>query len=163
MINNKIQQILNEQIKRELCSSNLYLAMAVWAEQQGYNGTASWLYAQADEERTHAIMFIKYINDKAGTVTIPAIEMPPKEFKDLKSLFTQVLKHEEYISNSIHDIVALTIEEKDYSTNSWIQYFVTEQIEEEKSVNEILDRLKLVGGNNLYMFDRDIMSLRNEK
>ena len=162
MLSEKIQNILNEQVKKEMYSSHLYLAMAVWADAQGYNGVASWLYAQADEEHEHALMFIKYINDKGGTAVIPAIDMPPKEFKDLKSLFTDVLKHEEFISSSIHEIVALTIEEKDYSTNSWIQFFVTEQIEEERSVNEILDRLKLVGGNNLYMFDRDILSMREE-
>ncbi len=162
MLTEKILNILNEQVKKEMYSSNLYLAMAIWADSQGYNGTAQWLYAQSDEEHDHMMMFVHYINDKGGKAIIPAIDMPPSEFKDLKNLFNEVLKHEQYITESIHEIVALTIEEKDYSTNSWIQFFVKEQIEEEKSVQEILDKLKLVGGNNLYMFDRDVASLRNE-
>jgi len=160
MITEKLEKIFNEQIDKEFYSSNLYLSMAIWAETNGYNGTAKWFYAQADEERMHMLKFIEYLNDRGGKAIVPAIKQPPHKFKDLKTVFYQVLEHEMFISKSINDIVALTIEEKDYSTNSWIQFFVSEQIEEERSVNEIIDRLKLIGEQNIYLFDRDIMNLR---
>jgi len=162
MISEKLEKIFNEQIDKEFYSSNLYLSMAIWAETSGYNGTAKWFYAQADEERMHMLKFIEYLNDRGGKAIVPAIKQPPHEFKDLKTVFYQVLEHEMFISKSINDIVALTIEEKDYSTNSWVQFFVAEQIEEEKSVNEIIDRLRLIGEQNIYMFDRDIMNFRAE-
>ena len=162
MISKKLEEIINLQIDREFYSSNLYLSMAIWAETNGYNGSANWFYAQADEERDHMLKFISYLNDRGGKAIVPAIKKPPFKFKDLKTVFQMVLDHEIFISNSINEIVALTIEEKDYSTHSWIQFFVAEQIQEEKSVNEIIDKLKLVGEHNIYMFDRDIMSLRTE-
>lgn len=162
MISEKLEDIINIQIDKEFYSSNLYLSMAIWAETSGFNGSAQWFYAQADEERMHMLKFIQYLNDRGGKAIVPAIKQPPHNFKDLTTVFHQVLDHEMYISNSINEIVALTIEEKDYSTNSWVQFFVTEQIQEEKSVNEIIDKLKLVGEHNVYMFDRDIMGLRNE-
>ena len=162
MISKKLEKIINVQIDKEFYSSNLYLSMAIWAETSGYNGSAKWFYAHADEERMHMLKFIEYLNDRGGKAIVPAIKQPPHIFKDLKTVFYQVLEHEMFISQSINDIVALTIEEKDYSTHSWIQFFVNEQIEEEKSVNEIIDRLKLVGDSNIYLFDRDIMNLRAE-
>jgi len=162
MISKKLEKIINIQIDKEYYSSNLYLSMAIWAETSGFNGSAQWFYAQADEERMHMLKFVEYLNDRGGKAIVPAIKQPPHKFKDLKTVFNQVLEHEIFISQSINEIVALTIEEKDYSTHTWIQYFVTEQIEEEKSVNEIIDRLKLVGEHNIYMFDRDIMGLRAE-
>lgn len=162
MISKKLEEIINLQIDREFYSSNLYLSMAIWAETNSYNGSANWFYAQANEERDHMLKFISYLNDRGGKAIVPAIKKPPFKFKDLKTVFQMVLDHEIFISNSINEIVALTIEEKDYSTHSWIQFFVAEQIQEEKSVNEIIDKLKLVGEHNIYMFDRDIMSLRTE-
>ena len=162
MISKKLEKIFNAQIDKEFYSSNLYLSMAIWAETSGYNGSAKWFYAQADEERMHMLKFIEYLNDRGGKAIVPEIKQPPHKFKDLKTVFKQVLEHEIFISKSINKIVELTIKEKDYSTNSWIQYFVAEQIEEEKSVNEIIDKLNLVGEHNIYMFDRDIMELRTE-
>lgn len=162
MISKKIEQAFNEQIDKEFYSSNLYLSMAIWAETQGLNGTSKWFYEQADEERQHMLKFISYLNDRGGKAIVPAIKQPPHNFKDLQTVFEQVLKHEIFITASIHEIVGITIEEKDYSTNSWLQYFVTEQIEEEKSVCNIIDKLKLIGTEHLYMFDRDIMSMRTE-
>ena len=162
MISKKLEKIINEQIDKEFYSSNLYLSMAIWAETSGYNGTSKWFYAQAEEERIHMLKFVEYLIDRGGKAIVPAIKQPPYKFKDLKTVFNQVLEHEMFISKSINDIVALTIEEKDYSTNSWIQFFVTEQIEEEKSVNDIIDSLKLIGEQNIYMFDRDIMNFRAE-
>ncbi|MBU0488463.1 MAG: ferritin [Bacteroidetes bacterium] len=160
MINPKIEKALNEQVEKETYSSHLYLAMASWAETEGLKGVAEWMYAQADEERIHQLKFIKYINERGGKAKISAIKTPPVSFKSVKVVFAEVYKHEQYITASINDLVALCVAEKDYTTNNWLQWFVTEQIEEEASVSDIIDRLKIMGDHNLYMFDRDIMVMR---
>jgi ferritin len=160
MLNKKVEDICNRQIEREGFSSNLYLAMAAWAESNGWPGIAGWLYGQAEEERIHFLKFIKYINERGGTVIIPAFKKPPVGFKSAEELFLEVLKHEEFITASINEIVHVTLQEKDYNTHNFLQWFVTEQVEEEASVRTILDKLKLVGPSNLYIFDRDILSLR---
>ncbi len=160
MLSKKIEDILNEQIEKEGYSSNLYLAMAIWAETNGYAGISKWLYAQAEEEKLHMLKFIHYINERGGHAVVPAFKQPPKDQKSIKSMFEEVFKHEQFISESINQIVAATIAENDFTTQSWVQWFVTEQIEEEAQVSEILDKLNLLGENNLYLFDRDIMSMR---
>jgi len=160
MLNKKVEKILNEQIEKEGYSSNLYLAMASWAEKEGFAGIAQWLYAQADEERMHMLKFITFINERGGHAIIPDFKQPQVKFEGIKKMFEQVLEHEHFITNSINDIVALVIKENDFATNNWIQWFVTEQMEEESNVQTILDKINLVGDKNLYLFDRDIMSLR---
>ena len=160
MFNKKVEDICNRQIEREGYSSNLYLAMASWAENNGLPGIAGWLYAQAEEERIHFLKFIKYINERGGTAAVPAFKKPPVGFKGVDDLFKEVLKHEEFITASINEIVHVTLQEKDYNTHNFLQWFVTEQVEEEASVRTVLDKLKLVGKANLYIFDRDILSLR---
>jgi len=160
MLNKKVEDICNRQVEREGYSSNLYLAMASWAENNGLPGIADWLYAQAEEERIHFLKFIRYINERGGTAVLPAFKKPPVGFKNTEELFKEVLKHEEYITASINEIVHVTLQEKDYNTHNFLQWFVTEQVEEEASVRTVLDKLKLVGPANLYIFDRDILSLR---
>jgi len=162
MLSEKIEEICNQQVEKEGYSSNLYLAMAAWTGNQGYAGVTEWLYAQADEEKMHMLKFISYINERGGRVIIPAFQKPPEEFKGIKEMFADVLKHEQYISASVNEIVALCIEEKDFTTHNWIQWFVAEQIEEEASVQTIIDKLNLVGDKNMYMFDRDIAGMRGE-
>jgi len=160
MLNKKVEKILNEQIEKEGYSSNLYLAMASWAEKEGFAGIAQWLYAQADEERMHMLKFITFINERGGHAIIPNFKQPQVKFEGIKKMFEQVLEHEHFITKSINDIVALVIKENDFATNNWIQWFVTEQMEEESNIQTILDKINLVGDKNLYLFDRDIMSLR---
>lgn len=160
MLNKKVEAALVAQIEKEAYSSNLYLAMAVWAETNGFEGTAKWFYAQADEERLHMLKFIKYVNERGGHSVIPAIEQPPAEFKSMSEVFAQTLEHEQYVSSLINDIVGVCVEEKDFTTQTWMQWFVNEQIEEEASVAGINDKLRLLGDHNLYMFDRDIMGMR---
>ena len=161
MLTEKIENILNRQVEREGYSSLLYLSMASWAEASGYPGIAQWLYAQSEEELEHMLKFIHYINDRGGKAVIPGLETPPNEFESVQALFEAVLKHEQFVSQSINEIVTACIEEQDHTTNNWVQWFVTEQIEEESSVQELLDKLVLVGNHNLYMFDRDIMQMRS--
>lgn len=160
MLTKKVEDMCNRQVEREGYSSNLYLAMASWAEINGYAGVAQWLYVQSDEERIHMLKFIKYINERGGSAVMSAMKKPPVDYKSVEDLFKEVLKHEEFVTASINEIVALTLEEKDFNTHNFLQWFVMEQIEEEASARNILDKLRLVGKNNLYQFDRDILSLR---
>ena len=160
MLPKKVEEILNTQIQKEDYSSQLYLSMASWAENQGFEGVSNWLYNQAEEERVHMLKLVQYVNERDAMAVIPGIDAPPNEFGDVFEMFDKVLAHEKYISGSINEIVAVCIAENDFTTQSWIQWFVTEQIEEEASVKAIIDKLKLLGKNNLYMFDRDIMSMR---
>ena len=160
MLPKKVEKILNVQVEKEGYSSQLYLAMASWAEGQVLKGVSDWLYAQSDEERMHMLKFIKYINDRDGQAIITELKKPPVDYPGIKELFDMVLEHERFISKSINEIAALCTQENDLTTHNWVQWFVNEQIEEEASVKEIIDKLKLLGENNLYMFDRDIMSMR---
>lgn len=160
MLPKKVEEILNRQIEREDYSSQLYLSMASWAENKGYEGVSNWLYAQAEEERIHMLKLVRYVNERDGVAAIPGIETPPADFGDVKVMFDKVLEHEKYISASINEIVGVCMKENDYTTQNWVQWFVNEQIEEESSVNAIIDKLNLLGENSLYLFDRDIMSMR---
>lgn len=163
MLAKKIESILNDQIQKEGYSSNLYLAMATWAEANGYAGVAEWLYLQSDEEREHMLRIIRYVNERGGHAIMPEFEKPPVEHGSILELFEAVMKHEQHITESINNIVADCIQEKDYTTHNWIQWFVTEQIEEESQVRAILDKLKLLDGSNMYMFDRDIIAMRGSE
>ena len=160
MLNKKIEDICNRQVEREGYSSNLYLAMASWAEVNGLSGVAGWMFSQSDEERIHMLKFIRYINERGGKAVMPAIKKPATDFKGVDEVFKEVLKHEEFITASINEIVALTLEEKDFNTHNFLLWFVMEQVEEEASVRIVLDKLRLVGKNNMYEFDRDITGLR---
>ena len=160
MLPKKVEGILNEQILREDYSSQLYLSMASWSENKGFEGVSTWLYNQSEEERVHMLKLVRYVNDRDGVAVIPGINTPPTDFGDIFVMFDQVLAHEKFISGSINEIVAMCIAENDYTTQNWIQWFVTEQIEEEASVKAIIDKLNMVGKNNLYMFDRDIPTMR---
>ncbi len=160
MLSKKVEDILNEQVDKEGYSSHLYLSMAVWAETKGLGGIADWLYAQAEEERIHMLKLVRYINERDGKAAIIAVKEPPTEFGTVREMFDKVLEHEQFISGSINEIVQVCIEENDHTTNNWVQWFVTEQIDEEASVTGRIDKLKLVGEHNMYMFDRDILGMR---
>jgi len=160
MLSEKVENILNVQVDREGYSSHLYLSMAVWAETEGLGGIAGWLYAQAEEERMHMLKLVRYINERDGNAKIIAIKEPPAEFGSVREMFDKVLEHEKFITGSFNEIVKVCIEENDHTTHNWIQWFVTEQIEEEASVKALIDKLKLVGEHNMYMFDRDILGMR---
>lgn len=154
--------ILNEQIAKEVYASHLYLSMASWAENEGLEGIADWFYAQSEEEREHMMKFIRYINERGGHAVVPKVEEPPKEFPGVREAFDAALDHEKMVSDAINGINTLALNEKDYATNNWIQWFIEEQREEEDSVQGIIDKLKLLGGHNLYVFDRDIMKMRGD-
>lgn len=163
MLNSVVEKALNEQVEKEGYSSAIYLAMASWAETKGLAGVAEWLYLQSDEERMHMLKIIRYINDRGGKAIIPPFKKPDEDYGSVQKMFEIVLKHEQFITASINDIVALCMEQKDFTTHNWIQWFVTEQIEEETNATTILDKLNLIGEKSLYQFDRDIVSLRSEE
>lgn len=158
MLTKKIESALNEQVLLEMASSQYYLAMASWAENVGLSGVAQFLYKHSDEERTHAIKLLKYVNERGGHGLVPSLKQPDKEYKSLKSVFETVLKHEILVSSEINKLVEITLKEKDYTTNNFLQWYVSEQIEEERLAKDNMDKLKLIGDDKggLYLFDRDM-------
>lgn len=161
MLNNKIENSLNDQINKEASSSQLYLSMASWAEQNGLNGTSEFLYAHSDEERMHMLKLIKFVNERGGKTIIPKLEAPKSNFNSLNELFSDLLNHEIMVTNSINEIVHLCISERDYTTHNFMQWFVAEQLEEEALARSIMDKLNLIGEDKSghYLFDRDIIKL----
>jgi ferritin len=161
MLSNKVSQALNKQIELEASSSQYYLAMASWAETQGLNGVSQFLYSHADEERMHMIKLIKFVNERGGHGVVPSLKQPPVTFKSVKSVFEEVLKHEVKVTNEINNLVDITLKEKDYTTHNFLQWYVSEQIEEEALARQIVDKLKLIGDDKggLYFFDRDMQAL----
>ncbi len=154
----RVEKALNEQIEKEGQSSQFYLAMASWAEVEGLNGTSQFMYKQSDEERFHMLKLVKFVNERGGKAIIPGFETPPTEFKSVLNVFELLLSHEIKITESINELVEVCLEEKDYPTHNFIQWYLSEQLEEEASARTILDKVKLIGEDKagLYLFDRDL-------
>lgn len=165
MLNPKIEKALNQQVQLEAASSQVYLAMASWAEVNGYEGIAGFLYMHSDEERMHMLKLLKFINERGGHGVVPALKEPPAKYKGVKELFQDVLNHEIKVSTEINKLVDICLKEKDYTTHNFLQWYVSEQIEEEALARKIIDKLKLIGNDpsGLYFFDRDIASLHEEE
>ncbi|MGE0562078.1 MAG: ferritin [Flavobacteriales bacterium] len=161
MLKEKVEKALNDQLLIEADSSQIYLAMASWAETQGLGGTAQFLYKHSDEERIHMLKLVQYINERGGKAIIPALPKPAKDFKTLNNLFQTLLKHEIMVSDKINDLVETCLKEKDYTTQNFLQWYVAEQIEEEALARTIIDKLNMIGADKsgLYMFDRDIETI----
>lgn len=161
MLSSKVSQALNKQIELEASSSQYYLAMASWAETQGLNGVSQFLYAHADEERMHMIKLVRFVNERGGHGVVPALKQPPVTFKSVKAVFEEILKHEIKVTNEINNLVDITLKEKDYTTHNFLQWYVSEQIEEEALARQTVDKLKLIGDDKggLYFFDRDMTAL----
>ncbi|HCQ30210.1 MAG TPA: ferritin [Flavobacteriales bacterium] len=161
MLSPTIEKALNNQVKIEANSSHLYLAMASWAETKGLNGTAQFLYKHSDEERMHMLKLVQYINERGGIAEIPALEKPEASFESLNAVFQKLLEHEIMVTGEINKVVEICLNEKDYTTHNFMQWYVAEQIEEEALARTIMDKLHLIGNDKggLYLFDRDIQSL----
>ena len=161
MLNPKIEKALNQQVQLEAESSQIYLSMASWAEVQGYEGIANFLYQHSDEERLHMLKLLKFIYERGGHGVVPALKQPASKFKGVKEVFKDVLDHEILVSTEINKLVDICLKEKDYTTHNFLQWYVSEQIEEEALARKIMDKLKLIGNDNsgLYFFDRDIATL----
>ena len=161
MVTKIIEIAIIEQIKREEHSSRVYLSMASWCQANGYPGGADWLFAQVEEERLHQSKFIHYLNNRGGHALLAELEKPVLKFKSLLDVFENVLKHEEYISQSINELYSVSVKEKDFSTGNFLQWFITEQIEEENTAKSILDKVRMVGADNvgLYQVDKELTTL----
>lgn len=155
MIKAKVQDAINEQIKKEEYSSRLYLAMAIWAEVNGYPGASKFLYEHADEERMHMMKLVHYVNEKGGKAHLMDIEEPGHDYESLQDVFEKVMEHEEYITESINGLYEVAMNEKDYTTMNFLQWYITEQLEEESLFSTILDKIKLVGEDKAGMFHID--------
>lgn len=153
-----IESALNSQILKEASSSQFYLAMASWAETQGLGGTASFMYQHSDEERLHMLKLVKFVNERGGKAIVPALPQPPTSFENILHVFESLLDHELGVTESINGIVDLCLKEKDYTTYNFMQWYVSEQMEEEALARTILDKLKMIGTDKggLYLFDRDL-------
>jgi ferritin len=135
--------------------------MASWAEVLGFEGVAQFMYAHSDEERMHMLKLVKFINERGGHAKISALDAPPTEFGSFKEMFQELFKHEVKVSACINDLVDICLKEKDYATHNFLQWYVSEQIEEEALARNILDKIKLIGDDKggFYLFDNDIKLL----
>ncbi len=163
MLSKKIEAALNQQIAIEAMSSQAYLAMASWAENQGLGGTAAFLYKHSDEERTHMLKLLKFVNERGGKAVIPALKQPGTNYKDITEIFKALLQSETKVTNEINGVVDLCLKEKDYTTHNFMQWYVSEQIEEEALARTLIDKLNLIGNDKggLYLFDRDLLGMGN--
>lgn len=158
MISKKMVLSLNQQINHEIYSAYLYLSMSSFTTHIGLKGAANWFMVQYQEEMVHAMKLYDYLNSQGEHAKLTAIAAPPVEFGTLLSMFEQTLKHEQFITKCINDLMELAVKEKDHATQIFLQWFVTEQIEEEGNDNDIIARLKLVGDNpqGLLMVDAEM-------
>ena len=158
MLSKKMQDAMNEQINKELYSAYLYLSMSAYCESINLSGFGHWMRAQAGEEQEHAMKLYGFICDRGGRVELQAIDQPPVEFKSAIDVFEQTLRHEEFVTSLINDLYVLAIQEKDYASQIFLQWFVTEQVEEEKGAGEILERLRMIGdkAQGLILMDRQL-------
>jgi len=158
MINKKVEAAINAQINAELYSAYLYLSMNAYFHSVNLPGFANWMRVQALEEFTHADKFFSYLVSRGGRVKLDAVDGPPIQWKSALALFEEVLKHEQKVTSLINNLVDLSLKEKDHATNSMLNWFVDEQVEEESNADSIIQQLKLMGdsGHGLYMLDKEL-------
>ncbi len=158
MLSKKMEKDLNAQINKEFYSEYLYLSMATFAESQGLPGIAGWFKKQAAEEHTHGMKIYNYIFERGGKVVLDQIDKPQTDFDSIKQLFELSLKHEEFVTASINKLVDLAIKESDHASRSFLNWFVDEQVEEEASINAILDRFKYIKEGMIIFLDKELGS-----
>lgn len=165
MVHKNVEKAINEQIIVEGYSSQLYLAMASWCAAKGFAGSAKFLFKHSDEERIHMLKLIHYLNERGGHAIVATLKAPPVNFADISSLFHEILKHEEYVTGCINGLVEITMNEKDFNTANFLQWFLMEQVEEESLFRGILDKIKLLGkeASMFYLLDRELEGLSAPK
>jgi len=163
MIGRRMEQALNEQIKHEFESAYLYLAMVAYFQAEGLDGMAQWMTVQAQEEVAHAMRFFNHINERGGRVELHALAQPRKEWASPLEAFKAAYEHEQFITGKINELVKIADEENDNATKIMLQWFVTEQVEEESSTKKVVDLLERVGdsGHGLIMVDRELETRRS--
>jgi ferritin len=158
MLSNAVEKAINDQIKNELYSAYLYLSMSAYLESANLSGMARWMRLQRDEEMAHAMKFFDYVYDRGGRVVLQAIDQPPAEFGSPLDVFEKALAHEQKVTGLINQIYDLAVKENDYPSQIELQWFITEQVEEEKSAGDIVELLKVIGdhGPSVIMVDRQL-------
>lgn len=162
-----IEKILNHQVLKEANAAQIYLAYGAWADDAGFGGVANFLFRHSQEERDHMTKVMEYIMERGGRVKVTALDAPPKDPKNLQECLEKIFQHEIDNTNAIYDIVNLAMEEKDWSTWNFGQWFVKEQIEEEKLILDLMDKMELAGGakasrDSLFYFDSQMESKEDE-
>ena len=158
MISKKMEEALNGQVNAEMYSAYLYLSMESYFKLLNLNGFANWMRVQTQEEMMHAIKIYDFVNERGGRVILKAIDGPPTEWNSPLAVFEAVYTHEQKVTSMINDLVDLAIKEKDHATNSFLQWFVNEQVEEESSADEIVQQLKMMekAPGGMFMLDREL-------
>ena len=158
MLSKKMENAINEQINAELYSSYLYLSMATYFESVSLAGCANWMRQQAQEELFHGMKMFDYVCECGGRVTLKAIDKPPSKWTSPLNAFENVLEHEQKVTGLINDLVDLALEERDHASNIFLQWFVSEQVEEEASAGALVDKLKMIGkdAGGLFMLDTEL-------
>jgi len=161
MLSKTLEKALNDQVAMEASASYVYLAMASWMENEGFEGTAQFLYTQSDEERMHMMKLFHYINEVGGYAVSPAVAAPDTNFSSYKNVFERVLEQEKKVTAAIHNLMDIATKEADHTTANFLQWYVAEQREEEAQFNTILGKLKILGndGSGLYLMDRDLAQI----
>ncbi len=161
MISKKMEAALNEQIVLEGYASFLYLSMAVWCDNKGLSGCNQFLIRQSDEERMHMMKIFEYLADVDGFALTPGIKEPPRQFESVQEIFKTVYAHEQKVTKSINTLIELATKENDYSTQTFLQWYVNEQREEEALMRNVLDRIGLIGNGpqSLYFIDKEMEAI----
>jgi ferritin len=160
MLSDKLQAALNQQINEEFYSSYLYLAMAGYFDDQNLDGCAHWMRMQAEEEWQHGMKIFNYLSERGGRIELKAIAAPPSQWDSPKAAFEASLEHEIYMTGNINKLAELAMNEKDFATNNIMQWYISEQVEEEAQVDDILKKLAMMGdtGPGLFLMDRELKS-----
>ncbi|MFO8006820.1 MAG: ferritin [Candidatus Brocadiia bacterium] len=158
MVSERLVQELNSQVNAELYSAYLYLAMSAYFDAEGMTGFAGWMRAQAQEETFHAYKFYHYLNERGARVRLPAIEEPPGDWSSPLAAFQNVAEHEAKVTALIDGLMDSAVEENDHATQAFLQWFVAEQVEEEATAQDIVQRLQMIGdsGQDMLMLDREL-------
>lgn len=157
MISQKMEHAINLQINEELFSSYLYLAMSTYFESKSLKGFANWMRVQAQEEQFHAMKFFDYVQERGGKAELLAIEKPANDWESIAQVFEETLNHEQHITSKINELVSIAVDEKDFASQNFLQWYVDEQVEEEATASEILEQILFLGDNKhgLLMLDRE--------
>ena len=158
MFSKRVSELMNKQIKYELDSAYMYLSMAAYFEGENLNGLAHWMRTQAKEEQAHAMKFYNFIFERGGSVTLLGIEQPTAKYDSVRAVFMQTLEHEKKVTGLIEAIYAAAVEDKDYASQTFLNWFIDEQVEEEKNATDILETIRIGGdsGAALLMLDHHL-------
>ena len=158
MLNKEMERALNAQVNAEMYSAYLYLSMSAYFQSKSLGGFASWMRVQAQEEMVHAMKLYDFINERGGRVILEPIEAPPTEWDSPLATSEAVYEHEQKVTGLINELVELALEKHDHATNIFLQWFVSEQVEEEDSANDVVEKIKLMGDarGSLFMLDREL-------